>query len=111
MTKVGEGNQPSQPKSKKNYQQELQQSCFRFRKVLHQYKDAASEERKRIAVTMREVVSLMVASLNELERQGVHKHNVRLEHDVNAYLQKATSENYAALEQDITTLLERCQAA
>ncbi len=92
--------------SREKHKKDLKDGCFHFRKSLQQYKEASSDDKKRIAVTMRDHLALINASLKELERQGAYKHNVRLEHDLNAYIQTESSEGYAGLEQGLTTLLE-----
>lgn len=107
MTKVGEeGLTPREP-TIQQYRRELDTSSLKFLNALSSYNNAAdAEEKVRLKAIMDQQLGIIRAAVNELKRSGIHKQEVKVEHDYQAYLREATPETYTVLEQDLSTLRE-----
>ena len=107
MTKIGEGNQPHPQKSQEIYQMQLQQGVNRFQSALESYSIATENDQKLyLKETMTQQLALIKSSISEIHRSGIEKQGSKIESDYRKYITAPTTENYTALEQDLSTLKE-----
>lgn len=107
MKKVGQGHIPPHMPSAKKYHKMLEQEAKKFLRALESYNRSSGEEEKnRLRATMDMHLGLIESSVNELKRAGIHKQEEKLKKDFRLYLETPTSQNYAVLRHDLTTLCD-----
>ena len=104
MTKVGEGNLPSEEPTINQYHADLNKGAGKFLKALDQFDTATPEEQARLKAVMDEQLLVIRSAVNELKRPGLNKQETKVENDYKSYMQTSSPESYSALKHDIATL-------
>jgi len=105
MTKIGEGNTPSEEPSLENYKKELDKSSTKFLQTLEKYNNSKSgEEQAHLRTVMDQQMALIQSSVNELKKHGFHKEASIVVKDYMDYKDEETPANYTSLHNDIETL-------
>lgn len=93
--------------SKKDYQRSLEHDCQHFLSALRHFsKEDPSSKKDHYITTMDAHLELILSAVPEIKRSGITKEAVHVERAYKAYMQKASLESYAALEQAVETLRE-----
>lgn len=104
MTKVGEGSGPIKEPSAVQYHAQLEANSVKFLNALESYKDSDTADRERLKPIMDQCLALMRSAVNEIKYAGINKQEVKVEKDYQTYMNNPTSDNFSALEQDLSTL-------
>lgn len=95
-----ENNHPSN-----NYHQSLKREIEHFLASLRQFvKLPVGVERQRLASVMDGHLKIILATVPEIQRLGIHKEAMAMEKAFQEYMNRSTPENYAALEHTTVTL-------
>ena len=107
MTKLGKEGRTPREQTTERYHKDLEKSAQKFLKALEVYHISSDDkERSHLKGVMEEHLGLIHAAVDELTRAGMHKEEVKVEHDYRAYLSQSSAETFAALRHDLITLLD-----
>lgn len=107
MTKVGEEGRTPRQQTMQQYHKDLEKSARKFLKALEVYHTSSDEKEKtHLKGVMDDHLELIRAAVEEITRSGIHKEEVKVEHDYRTYLNEPSAEAYAALRHDLVTLLD-----
>lgn len=88
-----------------NYHQSLKREIEHFLAALRQYvKLPVGTERQRLASVMDGHLKIILSTVPEIKRLGIHKEAAAMEKAFHDYMNRSTPENYAALEHTAVTL-------
>ncbi|HSX13730.1 MAG TPA: hypothetical protein VLE96_04830 [Chlamydiales bacterium] len=88
-----------------DYHLSLKKEIEHFLAALRHYTlQPVGVERQRLASVMEGHLKVILATVPEIKRLGIHKEAVAVENAFKAYMKSASAENYAALEHTVVTL-------
>ncbi len=107
MTKIGDGGELPQKQVVEQAHQDIESSSLKFLNALGAYENdhnLSSGDKDRLKDLMDQHLEVIRSAVTELKRAGIYKQEVKVENDYSDYMNKGSSESYAALEHDIQTL-------
>ena len=107
MTKIGEGKEFPEGQNLQKIHRELDVSAEKFQNALETYQATDDTgERERLKSIMDQQLAIIHTAVSAIKKRGIYKQEVKVENDYKAYIESGSSENFTALEQDLSTLRE-----
>jgi len=93
-------------KHQTDYHKDLVKHALKFEAAVNAHKESRGDEEIRLKAVMEDHLQQIQAATNEIQTKEMHKQSVKLAKSTHEYFNYKSDENFAAVEQDLQTLME-----